>query len=207
MLVSSLTVAQPSVGFRAGANWSRLLSYDEGTGASWHSGYSFGVVASWTTKSRMLLQAEVLYTEVGEDVMSLEDDGFQVFEVKYVTSLKYVQIPLLVGCTFGEGKFKVITQSGLYLGLALGGETVGTAQIPYDPQSFTIDHQVGANGPSTVDVGFVINPGVRYALSGKSELGLDLRYTQGFTEVWDPKRTFDQRNKVFGVSLLYLYKF
>lgn len=213
MLTSTLTFAQPLIGVRAGANWSRLVSEGDGIGtSSWHSGYSFGVVANWAIANRMCFQAEVLYAEVGEDAVipvsnvNPMNNVIQTVDVKMVTSLKYVQVPLLLGYTFGEGKVRLITQGGMYLGFALGGETALTGPTNF-PQNGTSDYGVGEGGLSALDVGFVFNPGVRFGLGEKSELGVDLRYTQGFTEVWNPKQYFDQHNKVVGISLLYLYKF
>ncbi|MEJ8800653.1 porin family protein [Pontibacter sp. H249] len=187
-----------SVGPRVGATFSKVALSDDGDEEVTNDdikstpGIQFGAVANFMISDMFSIQPELLYVQKGYKIG--EDDAY------LKGKLNYIEVPVLAKITFGGEQVRGFVTGGPTLGYWTGGKSTakfGSMEASEDYEFDDSDNRLELGASFGVGTAFKVGPG---------ELNLDVRYGLGFTglsetEGNDPKT----RNRVFGVSLAYLF--
>ena len=193
VLIMGTTHAQISVGVKGGLTISNL-SYDVGNWAS--ADYAFGghaAVFLRTGKGLFSFQPEFMFIQKGSRINSTSDATYSQL------SMNYFDLPLLLRITIGIKVVEVYFNLGPYGGYWFSGKTKnyyyddsqGVWITNKDNYEFDDDHDV------RFDAGLVGGVGVKVLM-----ILLELRYGQGFIDVFDYKDNNNKElNRYFNVTL------
>jgi len=159
LLFLSTSIAQPSLGVKAGLNVATLAGDTEEADIGSSVGAVGGVFARLPVSNAFVLQSEILYSV----------KGFELRASDATVKASYIEVPLLFGLVLP-------TSSGLNLGFLVGPalslkiseSTSGT----FEGDPIEVDSDLATSSDFGVALG---------AQVGAGSIGLDLRYTVGLS--------------------------
>ncbi len=184
----SASLAQVQFGIKAGYNLASLpFSDDEFYTHKNLSAFNAGLMASFPLSTHLLLQPELVYSLQGiHATVHATTSGDQHITYTY----HYLNLPILIKYQHPSGLF---AETGLQLGIVL------TANAD-DGKEFYVNET-----PYTQPVDFSWVFGLGYEIP-KINLGLDLRYNLGFTNINRFAGGGFVNNRVFQLGLFYFFK-
>lgn len=205
MLATAAVMAQAQFGVRAGFNVatiSQSAAEIQDAEEPWKPGFNLGLASQFRMGEMFSIAPELMYTQRGYLV---EYGAGWENRVRY----DYLNVPVLFRAAFGD-VLKGYVNAGPTLGYLLGGRytTGGTLPAGLTP----LDEKIVFEGTSgnrwdldanRLEIGGAIGGGIMLDTEGGSFL-IDLRYTQGFTEIANFADDDGYKNQVVSVSLIYL---
>jgi hypothetical protein len=140
------------------------------------------------------VQIEALYSMKGAKLTSTSTDeaGNVLGTIHTFESLNYLEVPLLLrGTPLPGARVQPLIVAGPTLGFGLGANL--SSDEPGLP-SVHLDHL------KAVDVGFAVGVGARFHAGGKKRVITEVRYTSGFSDVWDIAGNLESINSVFSFT-------
>jgi hypothetical protein len=207
MLTTVAVMAQAQVGVRAGFNVATINQDTEFQDAEepWRPGFNIGLASQFTMGEVFSIAPELIYTQRGYLV---EYNAGWENNVRY----DYLSLPVMFRLSFGD-VLKAYVNAGPTFGYFLGGRYKLEGDLPAgigeQNQKITFDGDVDSPGDpwdldaSRLEIGGAIGGGIMLDTEGGTFL-IDLRYTQGFTNIADFSETDSYKNQVVSVSLIYL---
>ena len=185
---SQLSVAQIHLGMKAGYNLASLpFSDDEFHTHKNLSAFNAGLMASIPLSTHLLLQPEIVYSIQGINAtVHATTTGDQNIKNTY----NYLNLPFLIKYQLNSGLF---AETGLQLGILL------TANAD-DGKEFYVNET-----PYMQPVDFSWAIGLGYEIP-KINLGLDIRYNLGLTNINRFAGDSFENNRVFQLGLFYFFK-
>lgn len=197
------TIGQIRIGPKAGYNKSITTLVQSGTETNYNSGYQFGI--SMMFGDKVYFQPEILYSQKGMRVDSLNDDDCFIYKNSYL------QVPLMLNFGVGENKFRAFVNFGPYIGYWTNGKvrtTIDGHTISSD-YIFDDDLEDGLRDHRW-DYGFSGGGGLGLRL-GIGWLYLEARYDYGFDDIrtaTDVDVSYQSvRNRTISGTLSYLIQF
>ncbi len=194
-------------GAKAGLNMASIDSNDdEGIDLSSRIGLHIGAFAEIMLSDKFAFQPELLYSTQGSKYdYSQTDSGFG-YEIvstnEGVTKLDYINIPLMAKY-FATEKFFI--EAGPQVGFVINK----TAEVDYSIVTTfggTSTTQSGSESSDLEDVSsldFGLNFGLGYDFT--ENIFASARYNLGLGNVYDGEGDYEQKNRVFSVSLGYKF--
>ncbi len=177
-------------------------------------GMQIGVATEIMLNDRFSIQPELLYTQKGSLLISnygAFNNPVPYFnEYTTTTRLHYLEIPVLAKMKFGKGNFKFYLGAGLSAGMAVFATQTSTSDLllgdtgfAYNGKDNNIKIGSGQGELKRFDIGWQAAMGFEY-----KKFVLDLRYGQGFTNIFNKNSDYDKaQNKAFGATLGYIIPF
>ena len=205
MFATVAVMAQAQVGLRAGFNVatiSQSAAEIQDAEEPWKPGFNLGLASQFRMGEMFSIAPELIYTQRGYLV---EYPAGWENRVRY----DYLSLPVMFRLAFGD-ILKGYVNAGPTFGYFLGGNyrTEGTLPGGLPP----VDEKIIFEGTSDnrwdldanrLEIGGAIGGGIMLDTEGGSFL-IDLRYTQGFTEIANFADDDGFKNQVVSVSLIYL---
>ncbi|PMD95586.1 hypothetical protein BWI97_14665 [Siphonobacter sp. BAB-5405] len=177
-----------SLGPMIGGSYSTLTNTPQGVQTNYKFGPSAGVFVNYSIKEHFGLTANVLYTRLGTDYESFNNNTNGAFKL----NLDYIHVPVLATYYFGNDMGPGAIRPKLFLGPA-------------------VSFMVGNNGLindnfQKIDVGATGGVGVNIGLAKQQWINVDLRYNLGFNQVYKniPDRK-DMSNQWFSLTVGYSF--
>lgn len=205
MFATAAVMAQAQFGVRSGFNVATIsqsaAEFPEAE-EPWKPGFNLGLASQFRMGEMFSIAPELMYTQRGYLV---EYGAGWENRVRY----DYLNVPVMFRAAFGD-VLKGYVNAGPTLGYLLGGRyrTEGTLPAGLTP----LDEKIVFEGTSDnrwdldanrLEIGGAIGGGIMLDTEGGSFL-IDLRYTQGFTEIANFSEDDGYKNQVVSVSLIYL---
>lgn len=205
MFATAAVMAQAQFGVRSGFNVatiSQSAAEIQDAEEPWKPGFNLGLASQFRMGEMFSIAPELMYTQRGYLV---EYGAGWENRVRY----DYLNVPVMFRAAFGD-VLKGYVNAGPTLGYLLGGRyrTEGTLPAGLTP----LDEKIVFEGTSgnrwdldanRLEIGGAIGGGIMLDTEGGSFL-IDLRYTQGFTEIANFADDDGYKNQVVSVSLIYL---
>ncbi len=213
-LFSTCLVAQVSLGFKAGLNYSKVSSTDfAGFSPNFKTidGGMIGALAEVGITDQFSLQPEITYTTKGFKIK--EGIDIKLFDfniplgVQAITKFKYLEIPLLAKYKFGDKAVKAYVIAGPSVGYATKGTIKTKANfIVVDIPLNTSDINLNNNNIQRFDFSGVIGAGLDFTV-GNGAIFIDARYVHGFSKMDNLSiADLSVQNRSFGISLGYKFQ-
>ncbi len=195
LFAASLAVPQASaqnikLGVKGGVNIATIGGSDADSLGDTKSkvGLVAGAFAEFMVGDIIGIQPEVLYSQKG---VKSDDLG-----VDAKIKLDYIEVPVLVKVNVPVEGSKV--RPSFFVGPAIAFKASCKLQGSSGGTSASIDcEDAGANIKST-DFGATAGGGIAFDVGG-AEVGVEVRYTLGFTKIDDDPDPFDIKNRVFSI--------
>ena len=204
LLATAGVMAQAQIGLKAGFNVATIgqdFEYDDAE-EPWRPGLNIGLASQFRVNEFLAVAPEFGYTQRGYLV---EYGSGGETNIRY----DYLNAPILFRLSFGT-ILKAYVNAGPTFGYLLGGKyksegDIAGINVSVDRKiNFDSDgSQPGDIDANRLEVGGAIGGGIMLDTEGGTFL-IDLRYTQGFTNIGNVEETDSYKNKVVGVSLIYL---
>ena len=191
------TMAQSvSIGPRIGATFSKIsLSNDNeisNDDIDSNAGLQFGAVSNFKFNEMFSIQPELLYVQKG---YKIEEDGSYI-KAKF----NYMEVPVLAKIAFGSEQFRGFVTGGPTMGYWASGKS----SVKLDSFEASEDYEF-EDTDNRFELGASFGVGTAFKM-GSGELNLDVRYGLGFTGLFETEGNETKaRNRVFGISLAYLF--
>lgn len=225
------TFGQVGIGVKGGVNFSSISGADDQldkqgkmeTKDVMKPGANAGLVFKFGITEKFAIQPEVLFSQSGGKTTfketytvptgTISGDGHRI------SSRHYLELPILLKLTLGDGDFKYFVNAGPYLGYLIGGQTKfkdpggseGSTEIDLEERTIMAGSNTYKIRDNRFDVGVAAGFGVSLD-AGPGSVFLETRYTAGFsdlrkvTEGTEPGHVKTMnRNLMF--SLGYMLKF
>lgn len=192
-LFSISAQAQMQLGLKAGLNLANLSGDDAGSPDS-KTAFAFGGFFAYQFSPMFAIQPEIYYSMKGAtDKMTVEG---ATIDLTY--TFDYIEIPLLV-------KFMIPIQGSnvkpdIFAGPYLGINT--TAKVKGEYQGDSQEEDIEDFKSS--EFGLQFGGGVGFPV-GNGELGFDVRYIMGLTNIFDVESDPDIKNSVINFNLFYAF--
>lgn len=165
-----------------------------------------GIYGTIPVTDRFSVQPELLFAQKGASYPDSLDSS--AFDAKL--SLDYLEIPVLARISLTPEGSRSRTRFHLLVGPSFSIETKCEVEGSFEGVKLTVDcndEDVGLETRS-LDFGGVAGLSMEFPMGG-TMLGLDARYTGGFTSIDDSDADEDIRNQVFsfGASLSFPFRF
>lgn len=204
-LVISILIAGPAAatgwrwGARAGVNGANFAGeFGDAVKPHLRYGLNAGLAAEAVFTPALSLHAEAAYSSKGGKTKEEVTDnaGNIVGGFDDVWTFNYVEIPLLLRARLlSRGRMGLFGELGPSLGLALSGKFKSAASGFPD-----LDLKPHMN---SVDVGFAAGLGLDHS-AGPGRLGLEARYTRGFSDLYDFADNASSINQVWTLALSWM---
>lgn len=186
------TSAQIQFGLKAGVNISNLNGSDAGDLDS-RTGFLGGGFVTFDFGGMFSLQPEAFYSMKGAK-------GTDVLDGQSVTAtlkLDYIEIPVLIKLNIPLAGASPVRPS-IFAGPAFDIKVASKVEVESGGQSASADLE----NVSSTDFGLVFGGALGFDVSGH-ELGLDVRYTLGFTTIDDSGYDADIKNGVISIAAYF----
>ena len=182
-------VAQVQLGLQAGTNFADVtmdpaMDFEIGT----RTGLLFGGILFYSFSPVLGLQVEPAYVQKGASVEQTEIEEGNTIKIEATLTADYIDIPVLLKASFGDGPVKPYLLAGASVALLLGdamleidkatlnGDDV-TSQIPSDEREEKVDIK---------STDFILNFGGGVIIPlGKVNIFIEGQYNLGLTDVND----------------------
>jgi hypothetical protein len=192
-LFSISTQAQMQLGLKAGLNLANLSGDDAGSPDS-KTAFAFGGFFTYQFSPMFAIQPEIYYSMKGAtDKMTIEGT---TIDLTY--TFDYIEIPVLV-------KFIIPIQGStvkpaIFAGPYLALNTTAKIKAEYQGQSEEED----IDELKSSEFGLQFGGGVGFPV-GSGELGFDIRYIMGLSNIFDVEGDPDVKNTVINFNLFYAF--
>lgn len=125
LLFATNVMAQVQLGLQGGVNLGDI-SLDPtptGTSTGMRTGVMFGGVLFYSFSPTLGLQIEPAYVQNGATEDYSETDGGHTYKMEGTVKADYIEIPVLLRATFGDGPVKPFITAGAAVGFVLGDVT------------------------------------------------------------------------------------
>ena len=212
-IISTITFAQTSIGFRGGVNFTTISQPDiiKSITPDFKStiGTNVALVAEIGISENFALQPEIGYSQKGFKIE--EGINVDIFNIpvpigaKVVTKFNYFEAPLLAKFKFGSPQVQAYVVAGPVLSYATGGQLKTKAKILIDIPLTSTNLNLNALGFERFDIGATVGTGLMLHTKGGS-IFADVRYTKGFKDVYDiPLIDLKLQNSGIGVNVGYMF--
>ena len=182
-------VAQVQLGLQAGANFANVtldpeMDFEIGT----RTGLLFGGILFYSFSPVLGLQVEPAYVQKGASIEQTEIEEGNTIKIEATLAADYIDIPVLLKASFGDGPVKPYVLAGASVAFLLGdamleidkatlnGDDV-TSQIPSDEREQKIE---------TKSTDFILNFGGGVIIPlGQVNIFIEGQYNLGLTDVND----------------------
>ena len=172
-----------SFGLKAGLNMANLTSEPEGHSYDIKTGVAMGGFLTYPLSDDIALQPELLYTQKGNEIESLDYSSGGGDYATTVIKLDYIEIPILAKYSISPGESACpFVFVGPSIGILMGAK---------------VDSEDLKDFCKSTDIGLVLGGGVEL----ESGVSIDLRYDMGMTKAFDEGNS---KNTV--ISLMVGYK-
>lgn len=201
---AAAVMAQSQFGVKAGFNVATVTENLEAGAVDepWRPGFNLGLASQFRLGEAFSIAPELVYTQRG---FLQEFSGGVTREARF----DYLNLPVMFRAQFGD-ILKGYVNLGPTVGYWLGGrQKAGINPVleitqEYDESiKFENLDDDWAYDASRLELGGAIGGGIMLDTEGGSFL-IDLRYSQGFTNIADFAEIDSFKNKVVSVSLIYL---
>lgn len=150
-------------------------------------GFKGGVQMIYTPVSSFSLVSGINYHSTGFVVR--QGLGFEVFdieipaEVKAITRLHFLEMPILARLNLGQGKVKAYLEAGPQLSLAMDGEVITRANFLIDFRLGTFDINMNNSNFRQFELAGVAGAGLKWDLGENMGMNLGIQYLHGFTDL------------------------
>jgi hypothetical protein len=188
--------AQVSFGPRVGVNFAnQTKEFDDEKDPKSKTGLLLGVAANFAMNDLISIQPELLYSQQGAKAA----EGSGTFHANYIN------LPILVKATFGDGDTKFFANVGPQVGYWMGGKFKSDA----GEEDIKFEDDEDGNGYNRLDVGLLAGIGVGRQV-GSGMMTVDLRYGLGLSNINKYKEDLPsdmnkQSNRVLSLSLSYMF--
>lgn len=205
MLATAGVMAQSQFGVRAGFNVTTVnqdVDFGEDFKEPWRPGFNIGLASQFRMSEMFAVAPELLYTQSGY-LVEYGTGGER--NVRY----DYLKLPVMFRLTFGD-ILKGYINAGPTFGYLLSGNYKMEGDIL--GIDYEVDEKISFDSDGDEDwdldanrfeIGGAIGGGVMLDTEGGSFL-IDLRYSQGFTNIANFEETDGNKNQAVTVSLIYL---
>ena len=221
------TFGQVGIGIKGGLNLSGISGADDQLKNQGNSetadvnkpGFHGGLVFKFGITEKFAIQPEVLFSQKGGKTTFkntyVSNTGTVTAEGHNITSYNYLEVPILLKLTLGDGDFKYFINAGPSLGYLVGGQTkykvTGVEETSKDInlEEETIGTYKVRN--NRFDVGVAAGLGVSLD-AGPGSVFLEARYVAGFSDIrkvtsgTEPNHV-KTMNRNTMISLGYMFKF
>ena len=189
VLSATYTQAQTRFGIKGGLNFSTIAISGSGTTTTPDSkiGFNLGVISEIPLATDFYLQPGLLFSTKGYKMSNFSGSDLSV-------STNNIEIPINALYKLNAGSVKVLGFAGPYIGYAVSGKLKSGDES--EDIKFSGDNKM----MNALDLGFNFGAGVEisnFQITAQYGLGL----TNTFANFGDTK----VKNKVFGVSVAYLF--
>jgi hypothetical protein len=185
-------------GARAGVNGANFGGqFGELANSSLLYGLNAGVVAEAGLSHALWLHGEVAYANKGATVKNQGTDPFgNPHDYKTEFRYDYIELPLLLRARYASGHSTTLFgELGPSFGFTIAGRV--TSEFPGDVGD---DDVKGDMKP--VDAGFALGAGIEFA-AGPGHLGIEARYTRGFSDLYDLEGNAEAINQTWTLALAW----
>lgn len=200
-----LCLAQPALampghfGVRAGVNLSAFAGdFGELIEPDHRVAPNIGLTYEYPLSPNIFFHGELGYSGKGGVLSSEGTDPFgnPTGTYKATWSFDYLEVPLLIRGRIGSmGKVTPFLEMGPTVGITLAGK------FKTDPKLF--DEVDLKDDLKPIDVGFGAGAGLDFPV-GPGRLGLEARYTRGFSDLWDIDDNASSINQAWTFALSYM---
>ncbi|MEN0004291.1 MAG: porin family protein [Bacteroidota bacterium] len=207
VLLSTATVsfAQLAIGAKAGINLATINDYIIFTDANGEEvddrlfiGLSFGAVAEVGLTKNFYLQPEISYTQKG---IGWDDNNLSNVNIRTTQRFDYLDVLALAKYKFTGEKIGGYVVAGPQLGYLIDGKTIYDGSFQDEPIDDVQDVDVSIDVFNRWEFSVAVGGGLVVPLSSQLEPFLDIRYTHGLTDFWDPGIVNDPNTTNRGVSI------
>jgi hypothetical protein len=151
------------------------------------AGFKGGLQLSYTPVSSFSLVSGIHYHSTG--FVARQNLGFEVFdidipaEVKAITRLHFLEMPVLARLNLGQGKVRAYLEAGPQMSLAMDGEIIARANFLIDFRLGTYDINMNNSNFRQFELAGVAGAGLKWDLSERMGMNLGIQYLHGFTDL------------------------
>ena len=205
LFTTAAVMAQSQFGVKAGFNVATVnqdTDFGEDVDEPWRPGFNIGLASQFRVSEVFAVAPEISYTQRG---YLYEFGTGGEYNIRY----DYVNVPVLFRLNFGD-ILKGYVNAGPTFGYLLSGKLKAEGEIL--GEQYAIDEKLNfdSDGENEWDLdanrfefGGSIGGGIMLDTEGGSFL-IDLRYTQGFTNIANVDESDGNKNQEVSVSLIYL---
>ncbi len=208
-----------SYGIRVGGTFATInTENEEGVEIKSTAGIQIGALANFYINEVLSLQPEIMFIQKGAKGTFEIEETFPDFSYREVGTLElksnYLEVPVLAKASFGTGDFNFFFTAGPTLGYWVSGKEKVDRNLTYtdgidtfeksESMEEDIDFDNDDIGYERLEVGASIGVGLGYKL-GTGAINLDVRYGLGLTDIYETEGDEQAKNRVFGISLAYLF--
>lgn len=152
-------------------------------------GFKGGVQLTYTPVASFSLVSGLNYHSTG--FVARQNLGFEIFdieipaEVKAITRLHFLEMPLLARLNLGQGKVRGYLEAGPQMSLAMDGEVIARANFLIDFKLGTYDIDLSNSNFRQFELAGAAGAGLRWDLSERMGMNLGVQYLHGFTDLTD----------------------
>jgi hypothetical protein len=201
LLAPAATAAPWHWGVRAGLNGANFAGeFGDAVQPDLRYGLYAGLVAEVGLTHAFSLHGEVAYSSKGgksaEHGTDINGNPLGSFEDTW--SYDYLEVPLLLRARLKRGHgTKLFAEAGPSFGIALAGhfESGSPLELPSTDLKGVM---------KSVDSGFALGTGVEFA-AGPERLGIEARWTRGFSDLFDLPDNASSINQVWTLALAWMW--
>jgi len=183
-------VAQVQLGLQAGANFGDFTLDPSQTGVEtgMRTGFLFGGVLFYSFSPVLGLQVEPAYVQKGATVdQSVTEAGMNI-KIEQTLSADYLDIPVLLKASFGDGPVKPYLVAGATVALSLGDATLEIDKATIDGQDVTnqIPSSEREQKLEVTSTDFILSFGGGVIIpAGQTNIFIEAQYNLGLSDVND----------------------
>lgn len=205
-----------SYGVRVGATFSTINSAEEeGVDMTATTGVQVGALANFYISEVFSLQPEILFIQKGAKGTFEVEENYPDFSFKEEGSIElksnYLEVPILAKASLGSGNVNFFVTAGPTIGYWLSGKEKVNYTLSYTDgidnfeESENSEEDVDFDDEyNRLELGASLGVGVGYKV-GTGTFNLDVRYGIGLTDIYETEGDEQAKNRVFGISLAYLF--
>jgi hypothetical protein len=200
-----LTLAGPAAampwrwGVRVGVNGANFGGeFNQVVNTNLRYGLNAGLVGEGELSRALALHAEIAYSSKGAKVSEESTDAFgnPTSAGNDTWAYDYIEVPLLLRARLERAHGRALfVELGPSFGITISGRFK-----PGAPGFSEVDVK---DNMKNVDAGFALGTGVEFA-AGSGRLGIEARYTRGFSDLYDLSGNFDTINQVWTLALAWM---
>jgi len=216
ILIGAITqaTAQWTAGIRVGtaiSNTSSTGIIDDVVPMDWKTGPELGIMAEYDLGHQLSVVSGMLYSRKGFSL----NQGFDFsilginipVELRADAHLNYIETPVSVKYTFGQGKTQAYALAGVSTSYATSGVIQPVANILFDINLPKINIDFGDNNFERWNIAGTTGLGIQHQLA-QGKIYADVQYKHGLTDiVTNTIVDLDMKNKGFSLGIGYTHTF
>jgi len=183
-------IAQVQLGLQAGANFADVTEdpTEEGVETSMKTGFLFGGMLFYSFSPMWALQFEPAYVQKGAKVDITESDLGMTGNIEATLTANYIDIPVLLIASFGEGPVKPYLLAGASVAFSLGDAELEIDKATINGMDITsmIPSAEKKDTLQTKSTDFILNFGAGVIIPlGQVNIFIEGQYNLGLSDVND----------------------